>query len=131
MVQAGTGLAHAVKADPLVKACHGFATLEKAKVAETRSNRILTQGDEHSLSNAAALRARMNSDGSNADDVDRLGANQRLSTTELEVCDEFTGGGAAENSILRDGSPVGGPGKEIGELRKRGDKQISNLRFHS
>lgn len=131
MVQARTGLAHAVKADPLVETCHGFATLEKAKVAEARSNRILTQGAEHSPSKATPLRARVNGDGSNTDDVDRLGANQRLPAAELEVCDEFTGGSTAEKSILRDGSPVGGPGKEIGELRKRGDKQISDLRFHS
>lgn len=131
MVQAGTGLAHAFKADPLVEACHGFATLEKAKVGEVLLNHIPAQGAEHSLSKAEALRARVNGDGSNTDDVDRLGADQRLSAAELEVCDEFTDDGAAKKSILRDRSPVGGPGKEIGELRKRGDKQISDLRFHS
>jgi hypothetical protein len=92
---------------------------------------MLTQGAEHSLSNATALRARVNGDGSNTDDADRLGANQRLSAAELKVRDEFTSGGAAEKSILRDGSPVRGSRKEIGELRKRGDKQISDLRFHS
>jgi hypothetical protein len=127
MVQAGTGLAHAVEADSLIEACHGFATLEKAKVGNALLNRILAQGAEHPPSNATALRARVNGDCSDTNDADRLRANQRLSATELEVRDEFTGVCAAQKTTFRDRPSVGEFGEEVGELGKSGDEQISDF----
>jgi len=99
----------ASSADPLIEACHGFAALEKAKVGKALLNRILAQGTEQPPSDATALRARVNGDGSDAKNADRLSANQRLPAAELKVRDEFAGGGAPDKSILRDRSAVGGP----------------------